>query len=60
MKRTLVGYAVAYAAFEGTAQLAGSLDLAWRQLVIAAAPYLMFALPPRSPTTAQAERASPP
>ena len=35
--RTLIGYAVAYAAFEGTAQLAASLELSWRQVVIALA-----------------------
>jgi membrane protease YdiL (CAAX protease family) len=35
--RILVGYAVAYAAFEGAAQLAVSVDLAWRQVIIALA-----------------------
>lgn len=39
MKRTLVGYVVAYAAFEGTAQLADAagLDLTWRQIAVALA-----------------------
>src|SRR5687767_7058953 len=35
--RVLVGYFLAYAAFEGSAQLAASLDLTWRQIVIALA-----------------------
>ena len=40
MTRILIGYVVAYAAFEGTAQLAASLDLAWRQVVIALAGFV--------------------
>jgi len=35
--RILIGYAVAYAAFEGTAQLAASIELSWRQVIIALA-----------------------
>jgi membrane protease YdiL (CAAX protease family) len=37
LARVLIGYAVAYAAFESTAHLGASLDLAWRQAAIALA-----------------------
>jgi membrane protease YdiL (CAAX protease family) len=38
--RILIGYVVAYGAFESTAQLAASLDLAWRQILIALAGFV--------------------
>ena len=37
LARILVGYFLAYAAFEGTAQLTASLDLTWKQILIAMA-----------------------
>ena len=55
LTRVLVGYAVAYAAFEGAAQLTASMELAWSQIAIALAGFvavlavemLLFRQPPR-------------
>jgi membrane protease YdiL (CAAX protease family) len=59
LARVLVGYLIAYGAFEGTAQLASSMDLAWKQIAIAvagvvatlAAEILLFRRSPRQALT---------